>query len=207
MRCGCLHWICSQNGLPSFLVTPIGSRSNRPQEIEIGESGFALLFPQIEGIKIKPFHFIKDPKKLTLERHQLTEVGKLLCLPLIAHIVDWFCLFARESELSTSYCRCGQFKLVINRGWCNIFDRIDPLFKLFYLHYNLRELEMNFPQILHWLKTHLHLILNFEGLLTLWIFFYHFVLFCFLKLKSLRFYFSFVIVISICLKKTIEDTG
>ncbi|XP_059768668.1 F-box only protein 22 isoform X3 [Balaenoptera ricei] len=58
-------------------VTPMGSSSNRPQEIEIGESGFALLFPQIEGIKIKPFHFIKDPKKLTLERHQLTEVGLL----------------------------------------------------------------------------------------------------------------------------------
>lgn len=63
-----------------FLVTPMGSGSNRPQEIEIGESGFALLFPQIEGIKIQPFHFIKDPKNLTLERHQLTEVGKLLLL-------------------------------------------------------------------------------------------------------------------------------
>ncbi|XP_040113261.1 F-box only protein 22 [Oryx dammah] len=62
---------------PGIVVTPIGSRSNRPQEIEIGESGFALLFPQIDGIKIKPFHFIKDPKKLTLERHQLTEVGLL----------------------------------------------------------------------------------------------------------------------------------
>lgn len=62
---------------PGIVVTPIGSRSNRPQEIEIGESGFALLFPQIEGIKIKTFHFIKDPKKLTLERHQLTEVGLL----------------------------------------------------------------------------------------------------------------------------------
>lgn len=59
------------------LVTPMGSGSNRPQEIEIGESGFALLFPQIEGIKIQPFHFIKDPKNLTLERHQLTEVGLL----------------------------------------------------------------------------------------------------------------------------------
>uniref|UniRef100_A0A8C0TFW8 E2 ubiquitin-conjugating enzyme n=1 Tax=Canis lupus familiaris TaxID=9615 RepID=A0A8C0TFW8_CANLF len=56
-------------------VTPMGSGNNRPQEIEIGESGFALLFPQIEGIKIQPFHFIKDPKNLTLERHQLTEVG------------------------------------------------------------------------------------------------------------------------------------
>lgn len=68
----------SQNCLPFFLVTPMGSSSSRPQEIEIGESGFALLFPQIEGIKIQPFHFIKDPKKLTLERQQLTEVGKSL---------------------------------------------------------------------------------------------------------------------------------
>ncbi|XP_054523783.1 F-box only protein 22 isoform X2 [Pan troglodytes] len=59
---------------PGIVVTPMGSGSNRPQEIEIGESGFALLFPQIEGIKIQPFHFIKDPKNLTLERHQLTEV-------------------------------------------------------------------------------------------------------------------------------------
>ncbi|XP_012384348.1 F-box only protein 22 [Dasypus novemcinctus] len=62
---------------PGIVVTPMGSSSNRPQEIEIGESGFALLFPQIEGIKIQPFHFIKDPKNITLERHQLTEVGLL----------------------------------------------------------------------------------------------------------------------------------
>ncbi|XP_020954667.1 F-box only protein 22 [Sus scrofa] len=62
---------------PGIVVTPMGSSSSRPQEIEIGESGFALLFPQIEGIKIQPFHFIKDPKKLTLERQQLTEVGLL----------------------------------------------------------------------------------------------------------------------------------
>ncbi|XP_055411940.1 F-box only protein 22 isoform X2 [Bubalus kerabau] len=68
---------------PGIVVTPIGSRSNRPQEIEIGESGFALLFPQIEGIKIKTFHFIKDPKKLTLERHQLTEVGELIGVNLL----------------------------------------------------------------------------------------------------------------------------
>lgn len=58
----------------------MGSGSNRPQEIEIGESGFALLFPQIEGIKIQPFHFIKQSKKLTLEKHELTKVGKLLFL-------------------------------------------------------------------------------------------------------------------------------
>ncbi|XP_006888333.1 PREDICTED: F-box only protein 22 [Elephantulus edwardii] len=62
---------------PGIVVTPMGSGSNRPQEIEIGESGFALLFPQIEGIRIQPFHFIKDPKKTTLERHQLTDVGLL----------------------------------------------------------------------------------------------------------------------------------
>ncbi|XP_054444761.1 F-box only protein 22 [Pteronotus mesoamericanus] len=62
---------------PGIVVTPMGSGSNRPQEIEIGESGFALLFPQMEGIKIQPFHFIKDPKNLTLERHHLTEVGLL----------------------------------------------------------------------------------------------------------------------------------
>nr|XP_019606767.1 PREDICTED: F-box only protein 22 isoform X1 [Rhinolophus sinicus] len=62
---------------PGIVVTPMGSGSNRPQEIEIGESGFALLFPQIEGIKIQPFHFVKDPKNLTLERRQLAEAGLL----------------------------------------------------------------------------------------------------------------------------------
>ncbi|XP_049634291.1 F-box only protein 22 [Suncus etruscus] len=62
---------------PGIVVTPMGSGSNRPQEIEIGESGFALLFPQIEGVKIRPFHFIKDPRKLILERHQFAEVGLL----------------------------------------------------------------------------------------------------------------------------------
>ncbi|KAK1331011.1 hypothetical protein QTO34_008957 [Cnephaeus nilssonii] len=36
---------------PGIVVTPMGSGSHRPQEIEIGESGFALLFPQVEGIK------------------------------------------------------------------------------------------------------------------------------------------------------------
>ena len=61
----------------------MGSGSSRPQEIEIGESGFALLFPQIEGIKIQPFHFIKDPKNVTLERRRLTEVGKLLFFTVI----------------------------------------------------------------------------------------------------------------------------
>ncbi|KAM6149678.1 F-box only protein 22 [Erethizon dorsatum] len=62
---------------PGIVVTPMGSGSNQPQEIEMGESGFALLFPQIEGIKIQPFHFIKQSKKLTLEKHELAEVGLL----------------------------------------------------------------------------------------------------------------------------------
>ncbi|XP_073917871.1 F-box only protein 22 isoform X5 [Castor canadensis] len=71
---------------PGIVVTPMGSGSNQPQEIEFGESGFALLFPQIEGIKIQPFHFVKDPKNLTLERHQLTKVvpGPLLLLASVA---------------------------------------------------------------------------------------------------------------------------
>ncbi|ELW66178.1 F-box only protein 22 [Tupaia chinensis] len=58
-----------------IVVTPMGQGSNQPQEIEMGESGFALLFPQIEGIQIQPFRFIEDPKSSTLERHQLIEAG------------------------------------------------------------------------------------------------------------------------------------
>lgn len=62
---------------PGIVVTPMGSTSNRPQEIELGESGFALLFPQMEGIKIQPFHFSNYPKDMPLELHQFTEVGLL----------------------------------------------------------------------------------------------------------------------------------
>lgn len=62
---------------PGIIVTPMGSGSNHPQEIEIGEAGFALLFPQIEGIKIQTFHFMKDPKTFALDRHRLAEVGLL----------------------------------------------------------------------------------------------------------------------------------
>ncbi|XP_036271478.1 F-box only protein 22 isoform X2 [Pipistrellus kuhlii] len=62
---------------PGIVVTPMGSGSHRPQEVEIGESGFALLFPQVEGIKIQPFRFTKNPKNLTLERRRFTEAGLL----------------------------------------------------------------------------------------------------------------------------------
>ncbi|KAF5911492.1 hypothetical protein HPG69_000784, partial [Diceros bicornis minor] len=82
---------------PGIVVTPMGSHSNRPQEIEIGESGFALLFPQIEGVKIQPFHFIKDPKNLTLERHQLTEVESELST-YVTGDVDEFKLILTEAS-------------------------------------------------------------------------------------------------------------
>ncbi|XP_006767265.1 PREDICTED: F-box only protein 22 [Myotis davidii] len=62
---------------PGIVVTPMGPGSSRPQEIEIGESGFALLFPQVEGIKIQPFRFVKNPKNLSLERRRFTEAGLL----------------------------------------------------------------------------------------------------------------------------------
>lgn len=78
----------------------MGSGSSRPQEIEIGESGFALLFPQIEGIKIQPFHFIKDPKNLTLERRRLIEVGKLLFFTVIPiPLIDCVRVWRRYTEL------------------------------------------------------------------------------------------------------------
>lgn len=62
---------------PGIVVTPMGSTSNRPQEIEIGESGFALLFPQMEGVKIQPFHFSNYPKVTPLGLPQFTKVGLL----------------------------------------------------------------------------------------------------------------------------------
>ncbi|XP_032618983.2 F-box only protein 22 isoform X1 [Chelonoidis abingdonii] len=60
---------CQVLGLvaPGIVVTPMGSSSNRPKEIEDGEAGFALLFPKIDGVKIHTFHFFKvfDESKLT----------------------------------------------------------------------------------------------------------------------------------------------
>ncbi|KAK5873747.1 hypothetical protein PBY51_018759 [Eleginops maclovinus] len=42
---------------PGIVLTPTGSHSSIPQEHQEGEAGFAIMFPSIEGVNIKPFHF------------------------------------------------------------------------------------------------------------------------------------------------------
>lgn len=44
---------------PGIVLTPSGSCSSLPQEYQEGEAGFAVMFPSIEGVHIKPFHFCK----------------------------------------------------------------------------------------------------------------------------------------------------
>ncbi|XP_054472328.1 F-box only protein 22 [Anoplopoma fimbria] len=44
---------------PGVVLTPSGSCSSLPQEYQEGEAGFAIMFPSIEGVNIKPFHFCK----------------------------------------------------------------------------------------------------------------------------------------------------
>ncbi|XP_051511777.1 F-box only protein 22-like [Myxocyprinus asiaticus] len=44
---------------PGIVVTPSGLPSNPPQEYEEGEAGFSLLFPAMDGVSIRPFHFCK----------------------------------------------------------------------------------------------------------------------------------------------------
>ncbi|XP_050834346.1 F-box only protein 22 isoform X3 [Serinus canaria] len=56
-------------------VTPMGSSSNQPQEIEEGEAGFALLFPKIDGVKIHTFHFSKDVKNRIFDESKFAEAG------------------------------------------------------------------------------------------------------------------------------------
>ncbi|PKU38780.1 ubiquitin-conjugating enzyme e2 q2 [Limosa lapponica baueri] len=58
-------------------VTPMGSSSNQPQEIEDGEAGFALLFPKIDGVKIHTFHFSKDSKNRVFDESKFAEAGRL----------------------------------------------------------------------------------------------------------------------------------
>lgn len=45
--------------VPGIVLTPSGSCSSLPQEYQEGEAGFAVMFPSIEGVNIKPFHFCK----------------------------------------------------------------------------------------------------------------------------------------------------
>nr|XP_034968812.1 F-box only protein 22 [Zootoca vivipara] len=68
---------CQVLGLvtPGVVVTPMGSRSNRPLEVEDGEAGFAILFPKIDGVKIQTFHFCKDLKTRVLDESQFAEAG------------------------------------------------------------------------------------------------------------------------------------
>ncbi|XP_061670471.1 F-box only protein 22 isoform X2 [Syngnathoides biaculeatus] len=42
---------------PGIVLTPSGSRSRPPEEHQEGEAGFAIMFPSIEGVHIRPFHF------------------------------------------------------------------------------------------------------------------------------------------------------
>ncbi|XP_028921696.1 F-box only protein 22 isoform X1 [Ornithorhynchus anatinus] len=60
---------------PGIVVTPMGSGSNRPQEVEDGEAGFAILFPKIDGVKIQTFHFFKDLKNKVMHASKFTEAG------------------------------------------------------------------------------------------------------------------------------------
>ncbi|NXV48215.1 FBX22 protein, partial [Uria aalge] len=68
---------CQVLGLvtPGVVVTPMGSSSNQPQEIEEGEAGFALLFPKIDGVKIHTFHFSKDSKNRVFDESKFAEAG------------------------------------------------------------------------------------------------------------------------------------
>ncbi|XP_029430726.1 F-box only protein 22 isoform X1 [Rhinatrema bivittatum] len=58
---------------PGIVVTPMGSHSNQPQEIEEGEAGLALLFPKIDGVKIQTFQFLKEKK--VFDEGKLSEAG------------------------------------------------------------------------------------------------------------------------------------
>lgn len=60
-------------------VTPSGSCSSPPQEYQEGEAGFAVMFPSIEGVHIKPFHFCKK----TISPTALKEAGECRLTELI----------------------------------------------------------------------------------------------------------------------------
>ncbi|MBN3301349.1 F-box only protein 22 [Amia ocellicauda] len=56
---------------PGIVLTPTGSHSAQPKEFQEGEAGFALMFPNMEGINIRPFHFCKQ----SLTKTSLEEAG------------------------------------------------------------------------------------------------------------------------------------
>ncbi|KAJ8417329.1 hypothetical protein AAFF_G00285560 [Aldrovandia affinis] len=45
---------------PGVVLTPSGSCSSLPQEYQDGEAGFALMFPSMDGVTMRPFHFCKQ---------------------------------------------------------------------------------------------------------------------------------------------------
>ena len=52
-------------------VTPSGSHSGPPEEFQEGEAGYAIMFPRMEGVDIRPFHFCKR----TISESHLEEAG------------------------------------------------------------------------------------------------------------------------------------
>ncbi|XP_069546641.1 F-box only protein 22 [Brachyistius frenatus] len=56
---------------PGIVLTPSGSCSSPPQEHQEGEAGYAIMFPNTEGVHIKPFHFCKK----TISSTALKEAG------------------------------------------------------------------------------------------------------------------------------------
>lgn len=45
---------------PGIVLTPSGSHSSPPQEHQEGEAGYAIMFPNLEGVNIRPFHLCKE---------------------------------------------------------------------------------------------------------------------------------------------------
>ncbi|KAJ7994854.1 hypothetical protein DPEC_G00253780 [Dallia pectoralis] len=56
---------------PGIVLTPSGSHSGAPKEFQDGEAGYALMFPRVEGVDIRPFHFCKN----TISEANLVEAG------------------------------------------------------------------------------------------------------------------------------------
>lgn len=101
------------NILVFTLVTPGGSASNPPVELEDGESGFALLFPKINGVKIKKFHFFKDSKNKVFDESKLEEAGECHYDTVKYKHVWCFKLYGNEA--------------VASRGWHRHWTRLRSL--------------------------------------------------------------------------------
>ncbi|XP_053549713.1 F-box only protein 22-like [Bombina bombina] len=60
---------------PGIVVTPMGSASNRPIELEEGVAGVALVLPKINGVKLQKFNFRKDNRRRGFDECKLEEAG------------------------------------------------------------------------------------------------------------------------------------